>query len=100
MMNVLVRITGQLSTAIRPVVGSISSVIVPCNLGEESLSPGSLFDRPSLFGVGLDRAAEAQEVLPAQSADSCCFRRRPAVRPVPGPHRRWPPYCSLPARFR
>src|ERR1044072_4470769 len=48
--KVFVRMTGQLSTAINPVVGSTSSVIVPCSLGA-SPSSESLPFLVSVFGV-------------------------------------------------
>src|SRR6266513_4818664 len=53
MMKVLVRITGQLSTAIKPVVGSMSSVILPCSFSDDSASDksGDLV-LLSFFGVG------------------------------------------------
>ncbi len=53
MTKVFVRITGQLSTAISPVVGSISNVIVPSNLGP-AMSPalGAMFERGVPVGDG------------------------------------------------
>jgi hypothetical protein len=42
--------TGQVSTAIKPVVGSMSSVIVPSN---RPSSPVRNSDRGDLFGDGL-----------------------------------------------
>src|SRR3954470_17156223 len=53
MMKVFVRITGQLSTAINPVVGSMSRVIVPWSLLDASPSYNSCdLVLASGFGVG------------------------------------------------
>src|SRR5712692_5904507 len=62
MMKVFVRITGQLSTAISPVVGSMSSVMVPCNLVEEApsyRSRESVMALVAVVGVGFARGGSA-----------------------------------------
>src|SRR6266545_1401215 len=73
MMKVLVRITGQLSTAIKPVVGSMSSVIVPCSFSDDSPSDKSGdFVLLSFFGVGF-AFGDSDGCGSGKPAGSVCF---------------------------